>query len=662
MSYVDSAKLQEYTTKLGNKLKTLFSSPLQAATAADMTDTEKVYVYTGSETGYTAGNWYFYDGSDWVSGGVYNAAAVNTDATLTAPGVAADARAAGNAVRDLYHDGHDASLWTIGSLRSADGTNFTSAARIRTELLAGTIRRIKPAAGYKIAVYVYNASGVYQGMWDGAELITSPMTWFTDTVDLWDLPSGSQVRVIAGDTNDSTITAATRAVVAANIIFSYRTDPDLALSGAAADAAAVGSFKEDKGVDFLKKYAAFQTATSNGITFAWDWPKCVVSGTRKSSQAIYTVYDNRTSLPLGMRPGDRFLLRYYDTNQSVNLQWYVFFWNAAGNTWRFETRTWSGTGYNLHYYLNQPLTVPEGCVGMTVQLRVPSGSTAFNATINYLELIKLRKIDMPTKLIVSFIDDDTSGYEYVRKYREACRHNGVFGNFAVLTRYLEDSYTGSDWTGADMRERLLGYEDEGFGMLLHAYRQSSSDPWQSLVDEDDVAQCRAMLLRGLRDMRNYGFVDYNYWVTPYGLRGSKIRRMAREAGLECMISTNNGRHNSMQDYEKDFIKRVALNSDDTRPSGIANAMQDVKDAIDAAAADGAGWLIITTHFNEWGSLTWDSTLDGNGFEVGYSRFNEMAQYALDAGMTPMTFSRAWSYYKPILEANSDIVSAIMARE
>lgn len=52
-------------------------SPLIASTIAEMTDTNKIYVYTGSETGYTSGNWYSYNGTSWVSGGVYNSVAIN---------------------------------------------------------------------------------------------------------------------------------------------------------------------------------------------------------------------------------------------------------------------------------------------------------------------------------------------------------------------------------------------------------------------------------------------------------------------------------------------------------------------------------------------------------------------------------------------------------
>ena len=73
-----------------------------------MTDTTKVYVYTGSETGYTFGHWYYYDGSAWQDGGAYNAVAVQTDSTLSISGAPADAKAVRDALSEASGLSEDA--------------------------------------------------------------------------------------------------------------------------------------------------------------------------------------------------------------------------------------------------------------------------------------------------------------------------------------------------------------------------------------------------------------------------------------------------------------------------------------------------------------------------------------------------------------------------
>ena len=60
----------------------MVGSPLVANSASDMTDRTKIYVYTGSEVGYENGDWYYFDGTLWVDGGVYNAVAIDLD-TIT---------------------------------------------------------------------------------------------------------------------------------------------------------------------------------------------------------------------------------------------------------------------------------------------------------------------------------------------------------------------------------------------------------------------------------------------------------------------------------------------------------------------------------------------------------------------------------------------------
>lgn len=108
----DKAKLNGLESQIDH-LESLVGSPLVASTAAEMTDEDKVYVYTGSETGYQNGNWYYYNGTTWTSGGVYNSVAFETDDTLSTQGMAADAKKTGDELLDLKEDLSDLGLSVV---------------------------------------------------------------------------------------------------------------------------------------------------------------------------------------------------------------------------------------------------------------------------------------------------------------------------------------------------------------------------------------------------------------------------------------------------------------------------------------------------------------------------------------------------------------------
>ena len=85
-----------------DSLQASVGAPLTTTQASAMTDVNKIYVYTGSETGYTFGNWYYYNGAEWVSGGIYNSEGTNIDDSLTMAGFAADAKAAGDRINAAF--------------------------------------------------------------------------------------------------------------------------------------------------------------------------------------------------------------------------------------------------------------------------------------------------------------------------------------------------------------------------------------------------------------------------------------------------------------------------------------------------------------------------------------------------------------------------------
>lgn len=117
----DSKEVGDRLTEIQNAV----GSPLVAATASAMTDATHVYVYTGNETGYTAGHWYYNDGSSWQDGGVYNAVAVQTDTTLSTRGMAADAKAVGDLVDDVNYKEIDVVSFAIDPSVAEKGSSIS---------------------------------------------------------------------------------------------------------------------------------------------------------------------------------------------------------------------------------------------------------------------------------------------------------------------------------------------------------------------------------------------------------------------------------------------------------------------------------------------------------------------------------------------------------
>lgn len=76
-----------YATTILQAIQNQYGYPFVASTVSEMTDTTKIYVYTGSESGYTAGDWYYYNGSAWVSGGEFNSDSAPIKAEMSLFGI-----------------------------------------------------------------------------------------------------------------------------------------------------------------------------------------------------------------------------------------------------------------------------------------------------------------------------------------------------------------------------------------------------------------------------------------------------------------------------------------------------------------------------------------------------------------------------------------------
>lgn len=76
-TYATKTELSTNVSSLDARISSLASgAPIAVSSMSNMTDTSRVYVLT------TDGYWYYHNGSAWVSGGVYQAAVTDTNATL----------------------------------------------------------------------------------------------------------------------------------------------------------------------------------------------------------------------------------------------------------------------------------------------------------------------------------------------------------------------------------------------------------------------------------------------------------------------------------------------------------------------------------------------------------------------------------------------------
>ena len=135
-------------------------------------------------------------------------------------------------------------------------------------------------------------------------------------------------------------------------------------------------------------------------------------------------------------------------------------------------------------------------------------------------------------------------------------------------------------------------------------------------------------------MQSYGFSNYNYWITPYGVHDDDMAALARRFGMKCLVSILDEEPNTISNIDKYWIKRTSLNPQD---EGYAVTLQELLDKIDALKA--GEWLIITTHMNDFDH----SWLESSAQE----RFNLVVQATLNANCKILNFPEAFSYYEDI---------------
>ena len=391
-----------------------------------------------------------------------------------------------------------------------------------------------------------------------------------------------------------------------------------------------------------------------------------VTGAMSPTWNVYSqrIYYSASELPDGIKAGDKLYISFDNKDlleqnrgklvvKSLCLTVMFFFNNSP------HDRTTSQFVYD-----SVELDVPKNATGMQIMLRVQRGQSAItlnpdgtydityeydieakldnfvvsakNVTVNILD--KINRKNMPC--FVSFIDDDTASDLFCARYFNACMHNGITGAYAVQTDLLNDTTTVS---------QMLEYEEQGMGMLTHCSIQTSIYRADS---ETRLKACIADLAKAKRKMIEYGFLTYNHFVIPYGTKSDDLRDIARYLGFESAISTSDNIMNRLTDDDRYYIKRFGYAPQSDYLTNANSDYNKVMKLIGDMVKLGAGWVVITTHFCDdwssseyrWTTYPYDTTLDSNGYEVGYTEFNNLVTAIKAAGAKIVPYTVGINYF------------------
>ena len=156
-----------------------YGSPLAASTLSAMTEQNRVYVYTGVEQGMTYGDWYYYDGSGWVDGGIYNATAEGQGLTDNERALILTLFSKAAYAEDDAGDAYDqlSALWSVYSV-TWSGTGYTHGNTSVSARGGSTfVSTVTASGGHTISTVVATMGGVtVQGAWNNGTVTIPNVT------------------------------------------------------------------------------------------------------------------------------------------------------------------------------------------------------------------------------------------------------------------------------------------------------------------------------------------------------------------------------------------------------------------------------------------------------------------------------------------------------
>ena len=192
-TYATIESVNNNINSLDTKVNSLASgSPLVASSISDMTDTTRVYVNT------TDGHWYYYNGSQWTNGGVYQATGI-AEKSIEYDHLSDEL----DEILNLEKKTIEINSWEQGSINSSTGVLTTSTTRIRTNNTINNSAKsiyITIENGYKYRLFAYSDKTIISG-----KFVETVGNWLTESSKVI-LNPNYYYRIILAKIDDATIT------------------------------------------------------------------------------------------------------------------------------------------------------------------------------------------------------------------------------------------------------------------------------------------------------------------------------------------------------------------------------------------------------------------------------------------------------------------------
>ena len=271
--------------------------------------------------------------------------------------------------------------------------------------------------------------------------------------------------------------------------------------------------------------------------------------------------------------------------------------------------------------------VPNACEFGEVSTTI-SKMLSFSNSIKEIGLSFSNFIKKPARTpLVTWIDDDTvrSSTKGITFVKQLADELGIKCVFACITNTI----SGDDNYSVATKNLLLDYQKEGFQIVSHSNTHDGT--WKPSSADYSVNHIEEEVTESLKILKEKGFIECDYLVTPYGVQNDDAQRVALK-WCKCLVNAGGSSlYNHLYENGKYRINRVFIDIN-------LHDLDYYKNIIDTALANG-DWIVFGTHSG--------MTVEGGGWD--YDLVKNVMQYALDKGIRIATLSEALKIRKPIYD-------------